>query len=102
MRLPEDHDFTVFLERFSQDSRYYPVDARAFVAELYQRWSARNPAASATPQALSGQPGRIQRNFLPAVLFSSVIPATTSEQPRSCSPICRRSAAMWPGSTRPH
>jgi TIR domain len=43
----EDHDFTVFLERFSQDSRCYPVDSRAFVAELYQRWSERNPAASA-------------------------------------------------------
>jgi hypothetical protein len=42
---PEDHDFTVFLERFSQDSRYYPVDARAFVADLYHRWSARNPKA---------------------------------------------------------
>jgi hypothetical protein len=53
----EDHDFIVFLERFSQDSRCYPVDARAFVAELYQRWSERNPAASATPQAVLGQPG---------------------------------------------
>jgi hypothetical protein len=39
----EDHDFTVFLERFSHDSRCYPVDARTFVAELYHRWSARNP-----------------------------------------------------------
>ena len=53
---PEDHDFTVFLERFSQDSRYYPVDARAFVPELYKRWSERNPAASATPQPILGQP----------------------------------------------
>jgi hypothetical protein len=44
-KTPEDHDFTVFLERFSQDSRYYPVDARAFVADLYHRWSARNPTA---------------------------------------------------------
>jgi hypothetical protein len=52
----QDHDFTVFLKRFSQDSRYYPADARAFVAELYQRWSVRNPAASATPQTISGQP----------------------------------------------
>src|SRR5262249_24370398 len=40
----EDHYFTVFLERFSHDSRCYPVDARTFVAELYHRWSARNPA----------------------------------------------------------
>ncbi len=54
---PEDHDFTVFLERFSQDSRYYPVDALAFVTELYQRWSERNPAASATPQPVLGQAG---------------------------------------------
>lgn len=53
---PEDHDFTVFLERFSQDSRYYPVDARAFVAELYQRWNERNPAASAMHQPVVGQP----------------------------------------------
>ncbi len=54
---PEDHDFTVFLERFSQDSRRYPVDSRAFVAELYRRWSERNPAASAAPQPVLGQPG---------------------------------------------
>jgi hypothetical protein len=54
---PEDHDFTVFLERFSQDSRCYRVDARAFVAELCQRWSERNPAASATPQPVLGEPG---------------------------------------------
>ena len=53
----EDHDFTVFLERFSQDSRYYPVDARAFVAELYQRWSVRNPAASSRSKAADGEPG---------------------------------------------
>jgi hypothetical protein len=41
-----DPNFTVFLERFSQDSRCYAVEARAFVAELYQRWSERNPAAN--------------------------------------------------------
>lgn len=40
----EDNNFTLFLERFSQDSRYYSADARTFVAELYRRWSARNPA----------------------------------------------------------
>jgi hypothetical protein len=39
----KDRNFTVFLERFSQDSRCYPVEARAFVAELYRRWSERNP-----------------------------------------------------------
>lgn len=42
----QDHDFTVFLERFSHDSHYYPIDARAFVAELYRRWSVRNRAAA--------------------------------------------------------
>jgi hypothetical protein len=52
-----DRNFTIFLERFSQDSRYYPVDARAFVAELYQRWSVRNPTAGAASQAPDRQPG---------------------------------------------
>ena len=45
----EDRDFVMFLERFSPDSRWYPTDARAFTAELYRRWSERNPAASAVP-----------------------------------------------------
>lgn len=49
-----DRNFTVFLERFSRNSCCYPVDARAFVAELYQRWSARNPAAGIVPQASDG------------------------------------------------
>jgi hypothetical protein len=45
-----ERDFAVFLERFSQDSRrYYSIDARAFVAELYQRWRARNPQATDAP-----------------------------------------------------
>jgi hypothetical protein len=51
-----DRRFTVFLERFSQDSRWYPIESRRFVAELYQRWSARNPAASAPPLPLA-KPG---------------------------------------------
>jgi hypothetical protein len=41
-----DPNFIIFLERFSQDSRFYPVNAGEFVAELYRRWSARNPTAS--------------------------------------------------------
>jgi len=41
-----DSGFTDFLRRFSPDSRCYPVDARTFVAELYQRWSGRNPLTS--------------------------------------------------------
>ncbi len=40
-----DRDFVVFLERFSQDTRCYPVQAQAFVAELYRRWQERNPSA---------------------------------------------------------
>ena len=53
----KDRNFTVFLERFSQDSRCYPVDARTFVAELYRRWSERNPAASSAAQATGLPPG---------------------------------------------
>jgi hypothetical protein len=44
-----DRSFNVFLERFSQDSRYYPVDARAFVADLHQRWRTRNPTSPDRP-----------------------------------------------------
>ncbi len=51
-----ERNFTIFLERFSQDSRYYPIDARAFVAELYRRWSARNPTVSDTPSQPSADP----------------------------------------------
>jgi hypothetical protein len=47
----KDRNLTVFLERFSQDSRAYPVAARSFVAELYRRWSERNPAAATAAQA---------------------------------------------------
>src|SRR5262249_50732585 len=39
-----NRDFSIFLERFSQDSRRYPIEADAFVAELYRRWSDRNPS----------------------------------------------------------
>jgi TIR domain-containing protein len=46
-----DPNVTVFLERFSQDSKCYAVEARAFVGELYQRWSERNPTAGTTEQA---------------------------------------------------
>ena len=42
-----DPEFVVFVERFSQDSRCYPVPARDFVAELVRRWSERNPGAFA-------------------------------------------------------
>lgn len=42
---------TFFLERFSQNTRVYPGDARGFVSELSRRWSERHPAASLTPDA---------------------------------------------------
>ncbi len=44
-------DLTIFLERFSQDSRCYPVDAASFVAELYRRWRERNPVTDPAPDA---------------------------------------------------
>ena len=53
----KDPSFTVFLERFSQDSRCYTVGARTFVAELYRRWSERNPTASAAGIASGPAPG---------------------------------------------
>jgi len=37
-------DLTLFLERFSQDSRCCPMEPAPFVAELYRRWRERNPA----------------------------------------------------------
>lgn len=45
-----DRDLIVFLERFSQDSRCYPGEAKAFVAELYRRWRERNPDAGPATQ----------------------------------------------------
>lgn len=67
----EDRDFTVFLERFSQDSRYYPVDARTFVSELYQRWSERNPALGAAPDPVTDQPAKSAEGPSPGAIFIS-------------------------------
>jgi hypothetical protein len=39
-----DRNFTAFVERFSQDTRCYSIEARAFVTELSRRWHDRNPA----------------------------------------------------------
>ena len=55
-RATADDNFNVFLQRFSQDSRSYEMDARAFVAELHRRWAMRNPGEAALTQA-GGQPG---------------------------------------------
>ena len=53
-----DPSFTGFLERFSQDSRWYAIDGRTFAGELYRRWSARNPAdgPSVEPSAAAAEP----------------------------------------------
>jgi hypothetical protein len=69
--IAEDRDFTVFLERFSQDSRYYPVDARTFVAELHQRWSQRNPALGAAPDPVTDQPAKSAEGSSPGAIFIS-------------------------------
>jgi hypothetical protein len=52
-----DHSFTVFLEQFSQDSRWYSVDARSFAAELARRWQERNPISEMPAESSSVQDG---------------------------------------------
>ena len=53
-----DRSFTAFLERFSQDTRWYAVDARQFVAELSRRWAERNPPSeSQTGAGVTVDPG---------------------------------------------
>jgi len=52
----QDRSFTLFLKRFSQDSRYYPVEAAAFVSELHRRWSERNPTPGRVPVPNLGDP----------------------------------------------
>jgi hypothetical protein len=49
----DDGGLTVFLERFSRNSRCVPADAVEFVSELVRRWKIRNPvtAPSAEPNA---------------------------------------------------
>jgi hypothetical protein len=42
----KNRDFVAFVDHFSQDTRYYSIDARTFVAELYRRWTERNPQTS--------------------------------------------------------
>lgn len=51
-----DRDLTLFLERFSQNTRVHPGDARTFVAELAHRWHERHPAViqpNGTPPSLT-------------------------------------------------
>ena len=51
-----DRDLTVFLERFSQDTRCYRMPASNFVSELYRRWKERNPAATQTVEFAATRP----------------------------------------------
>ena len=44
-----DRSFTIFLERFSQNTRIYPHDACQFVSELSRRWHER-PDTAAPPE----------------------------------------------------
>jgi hypothetical protein len=46
---PEERDLTVFLDRFSRDSRWYSMAPSEFVTELSRRWSERNPLQPRTP-----------------------------------------------------
>jgi len=63
-RTTKNRDFVAFLDYFSQDTRYYAVDASAFVDELYRRWSERNP------EALAQQPGVPARKSGEAIFIS--------------------------------
>lgn len=42
---------TMFLERFSRNSRVFPGDAASFVGELARRWAERHPAATQAAEA---------------------------------------------------
>jgi TIR domain-containing protein len=55
-REARDPRLTFFLERFSQNTRVYPGDARGFVSELSRRWSERHPATGLTAQAPDASP----------------------------------------------
>jgi hypothetical protein len=66
----KDPNFTVFLKRFSQDSRCYEVEARAFVGELYRRWSVRNPTSSLT-QPREARPVEPAPNSAASTIFIS-------------------------------
>jgi hypothetical protein len=57
--LANDKSLTLFLERFSHNTRVYPVDAKGFVAELLRRWRERHPETI--------EPSDASRLDLPAV-----------------------------------
>ncbi len=48
-----DQSLTLFLERFSRNTRVYPGDPNGFVSELLQRWRERHPQGVQTPASLA-------------------------------------------------
>ena len=65
-----DQSLTAFLKRFSHDSQCYAGDARAFVAELYRRWSSvSQPATLTFPQP--SQPSAVDTGLLSGSIFIS-------------------------------
>jgi hypothetical protein len=57
--MAHDQSLTLFLERFSHNTRVYPGDAQSFVSELLRRWIERHPQGAApipTTQAQTPAP----------------------------------------------
>lgn len=54
--LAHDKSLTLFLERFSLNTRVYPVDAKSFVAELLGRWRERRPQTLEPSEARPADP----------------------------------------------
>jgi hypothetical protein len=65
--LAQESGFNTFLERFSRDSRAYPVSAAEFTDELFRRWRERNPAAATGP---AGPEVLAASNADPAIFIS--------------------------------
>ena len=55
---------TVFLERFSQNTRVFPGRAADFVAQLGQEWRNRQPAAAVTPALSSATIPGVRRSHI--------------------------------------
>jgi hypothetical protein len=59
-----DKGLTLFLERFSHNTRVYPGEARQFISELTSRWLERHPQTSvagvAEPPTRSTPPGAVE------------------------------------------
>ena len=58
-----DGSLTLFLERFSQNTRMFPGTAKEFVAELHRRWFERHPLQKGGPSEQATLPAtRTRRN----------------------------------------